>query len=175
MAMNSDELSRLRERVAIRERPYDLEIAPDNQLYEYTDPRNEQATIERWQPVLEKLGIPILGVRDVPDEPVWVMVDGVQWELKRMKTSEYQVPETTFHLIRAAEAANVPFAWWIYGEEQFDRPQFRPIQKQQSRSLRSRFEETYDAVRDTLDPCVIGVIPTAPNRGIWCLLGKWFH
>ena len=27
----------------------------------------------------------------------------------------------------------------------------------------------------SIDPIVIGVIPTAPNRGLWCSLGAWLH
>ena len=160
MSMNYDELARLRE----RERPYDLGISPDHNLFEYTDPRNEEATLVRWQPALKRLHIPILGVRDVPSEPVRVIFEGIEWILSRMGNKTYDVPESVYHTIRSAEAEGVPFAYWLWGEEQFARPTFRPIpEPEPERSTRKR------------DPIVIGVIPTAPNRGIWCLLGKWLH
>ena len=54
--------------VALREEPYGLDLLPDKERVEVSDPRNEAATEARWAPVLERLGIPILGVRDVPSE-----------------------------------------------------------------------------------------------------------
>ncbi len=164
MAMNSDELARLRELVATRERPYNLGIASNKNLYELTDPRNEEATLARWQPVLHRLNIPILGTRDVPSQQVRFSYDGIDWQLSRMGTQTYNVPESVYHRIRAAEAEGVPFAYWLWGEEQFVRPTFQPIPEPTLvRGTRKR------------DPIVIGVILTAPNRGIWCLLGQWLH
>ena len=32
-----------------------------------------------------------------------------------------------------------------------------------------------DWLMRNLDPIVIAVIPTAPNRGLWCSLGAWLH
>ena len=175
MAMDYDELARLRERVISRERPYDLGIVPDNRQFEYTDPRNEEATLARWQPVLERLNILILGVRDVPSEPVRVTVDGIEWLLSRMGNKRYDIPESAYHTIRAAQAAGVPFGYWLWGEEQFDRPEFYP-QKPKNASWKSSLERSWNEWQEKLsDPIVIGVIPTAPNRGIFCLLGKWFH
>ena len=82
-----------------------------------------------------------------------------------MGNREYNVPESVYHRIRAVEAEGVQFAYWLWGEEQFARPNSNLFQKVPVRST----------PQQDLDPIVIGVIPTAPNRGIWCLLGKWFH
>jgi hypothetical protein len=30
-------------------------------------------------------------------------------------------------------------------------------------------------VLGAVDPILIGVIPTGPNRGLWCVLGTWYH
>ena len=30
-------------------------------------------------------------------------------------------------------------------------------------------------VLGVVDPIVIGIIPTGPDEGLWCVLGKWFH
>src|SRR5436190_21350592 len=108
--------------IATRAKPYSLGVVPDREQFEYTDPQNEAATQARWQPVLDRLGIKILGIRDVPTEPVRVNVDGIDWDLKRMGDAEYTVPESVYHRIRAAEAEEVPFAYWLWGEEQFPRP-----------------------------------------------------
>ena len=155
-----------RKPVTTREMPYGLAVVPNRELFEYTDQRNEAATEARWRPVLERLGIVILGIRDVPAQLGRITVDGIEWELELMGNREYNVPSHVYHRIQAAEAAEIPFAYWIWGEEQFTRPKFRPIQE-------TRTEPT--PPQTVLDPIVIGVIPTAPNRGIWCLLGKWFH
>jgi len=151
--------------VATRAKPYGLNVVPDKEMFEYTDPRNEAAVEARWRPALERLGITILGIRDVPPQLGRITVDGVEWELERMGNREYSVPESVYHCIRSAEAEGIQFAYWIWGEEQFTRPKFQPIQEKQP--ARATYQE--------IDPIVIGVIPTAPSRGIWCLLGKWFH
>jgi hypothetical protein len=155
-----------RKPVAARAKPYGLNVVPDSGLFEYTDQRNEAETEARWRPVLEQLGIMILGIRDVPSQLGRITVDGVEWELERMGDREYRIPQSVYHCIRSAEAAGIHFAYWIWGEEQFTRPRFVPIQEEARPVPRTRKE---------IDPIVIGVIPTAPNRGIWCLLGKWFH
>jgi hypothetical protein len=105
-----------------------------------------------------------------------------------MGTGVYDVPESVYHRIRAAEAAGIPFAYWLWGEEQFSRPTFRPVREPlPARAIRLGGEAA--AVLGTLaaplgrlvtvlasiDPIVIGVIPTAPNRGLWCSLGAWLH
>ena len=78
--------------VALREQPYGLDLLPDKERVEYGDPRNEAATEARWAPVLERLGIPILGMRDVPSEAVRLEIDGFEWELVPMGTGVYDVP-----------------------------------------------------------------------------------
>ena len=149
-----------------KEKPYGLGVVPDKELFEYTDPRNEPATEARWRPVLEQLGIVILGIRDVPSQSVRITVDGIDWDVALMDNDiVYDVPPSVYHCIMAAEAKEIPFAYWLWGEEQFARPKFQPIRE--TVPVRS--------VPRKRDPIVIGVIPTAPNRGIWCLLGKWFH
>ena len=156
-----------RQQIVSRVKPYGLGIVPDREQFEYIDPRNEPATEARWRPVLERLGIRILGIRDVPSQPLRIEVDSVDWELRPMGNETYNVPESVYHCIRATEAEGVPFAYWLWGEEQFTRPKFQPVRE--PTPVRSAPRQ-----RDR-DPIVIGVIPTAPNRGIWCLLGKWFH
>ena len=177
-----------RREVALREQPYRLGLLPDKERVEYGDPRNEAATEARWAPALERLGIPTLGVRDVPSEAVRLDLDGITWELAPMGTGVYDVPESVYHRIRAAEAAGIPFAYWLWGEERFSRPAFRPVREPlPARAIRLGGEAA--AVLGTLaaplgrlvtvlasiDPVVIGVIPTAPNRGLWCSLGAWLH
>jgi hypothetical protein len=174
--------------VALREQPYGLDLLPEKERVEYGDPRNEAATEARWAPVLERLGIPILGVRDVPSEAVRLDLDGITWELVPMGSGVYDVPESVYHRIRAAEAAGIPFAYWLWGEERFSRPAFRPVREPlPARAVRLSGEAA--AVLGTLaaplgrlvtalasiDPIVIGVIPTAPHRGLWCSLGAWLH
>jgi hypothetical protein len=65
-------------------------------------------------------------VRDVPANPVRVNVDDVEWEIKVMGAETYQVPLNVYHIILAAEEHNVPFGYYLWGEEQFQRPMFVP-------------------------------------------------
>src|SRR5688572_26164131 len=102
-----------------RERPFGIGFVADASLVEVEDPRNDEATLARWQPVLDRLGIPVVGVRDIPAQPVRFEVRGIEWELTRMETDgrNYAVPQRVLQRIRAAEAAEVPFAYWLWGEE----------------------------------------------------------
>ena len=65
-------------------------------------------------------------MRDVPANPVRVNVDDVEWEIKVMGAETYQVPLNVYHIILAAEEHNVPFGYYLWGEEQFQRPMFVP-------------------------------------------------
>jgi hypothetical protein len=174
--------------LTVRTGGLDMDLLPDKEGVEYRDPRNEAATEARWAPVLERLGIPILGVRDVPAEAVRLDLDGITWELVPMGTDVYDVPESVYHRIRAAEAAGIPFAYWLWGEECFSRPTFRPVREPlPARAIRLGGEAAAAlgtlaaplgrlvTVLARIDPIVIAVIPTAPNRGLWCSLGAWLH
>lgn len=151
--------------VALRQRPYGLGLVPEKEISEYTDPRNEAAIEARWRPVLDRLDIRMLEIRDVVSQPVRINVDGIDWDIAPMGSGPYNVPQTVYHRIRAAEAEGIPFAYWMWGEEKLTRPTFQPI----------REPVPVRSASPKRDPIVIGVIPTAPNRGIWCLLGIWLH
>ena len=112
----------------------------------------------------------MLGIREVPPKSLRLDLDGITWELGPVGSTERQVPAEVFHRWRALEAAGVPFLWWLWGEEQPARPQFRPL-------LQSTPRPASWAVPPVpqRDPIVIGVIPTAPGRGVWVLIGRWFH
>jgi hypothetical protein len=165
------------EQIALSERPYDTALVPNQAIHEYSSARNEAAVRARWEPTLARLGVELLGVRDVPEQPTIVMVDGVKWTLERMRDDTYTVPSDVYHRVRAAEAAGVPFAYFLWGEEQFDRPMFRMADggaggSSSGRGTRPRQPAWFERA---LDPILIAVIPTAPNRGLWCKLGAWFH
>lgn len=154
--------------LARRESPYGLAVLPEKDTFEYTDPRNEAAVEQRWRPICERHGAAILGIRDVPTSRVRVEVNGIAWDLERLGSVERGVPAEVFHRWRALEAEGVPFTDWLWGEEQLQRPQFRP--------LPATRVATWNAPIDSRrDPVVIGVIPTAPGRGLWVLIGRWFH
>jgi hypothetical protein len=139
-------------------RPYGVGLVSDTDIFEYLDPQNAAAVAARWRPRLEQLGARVLGTADVPNQPTRFFLDGIDWEVAPLDPARtYDVPATVFHRVRAAEAAEVPFAYWLWGEEQFARPTFRPVEEPKR------------------DPVLIGVIPTAPNRGIWVCLGVWLH
>lgn len=150
---------------------YGLAILPETNRYEYTDPRNEAAVERRWHPICEQHGAAILGTRDVPTERVRVAVDGLTWELGPLGSAERAIPSTVFHRWRALEAAGVPFLYWLWGDEQPEQPHFRPLADREPWQFRS----SNDWPTRRRDPIVIGVIPTAPSRGLWVLLGRWFH
>jgi hypothetical protein len=157
-------------------RPGSVDVEPNADLFTFTDPRNEEATVRRWSPVLSELGIEVLGVRDVPTHPVRLTVDEVEWEIKLMGNETYQVPVSVYHIILAAEEHNVPFSFYLWGEEQFQRPVFVPSASRPSRTAPSRPREGWaERWNRALDPILIGVIPTAAHRGVWCKLGAWFH
>ena len=55
--------------IALGERPYGYGFVPRHDSFEMSDPRHEAATQARWEPVLTHIGIPVLGVRDLPPLP----------------------------------------------------------------------------------------------------------
>jgi hypothetical protein len=164
-----------KEQLALAESPYGLAVVPEHEIVEYTDLRHEEVRLARWRPVLDRLGIEILGVRDVPSTPTRLTVDGIDWDLVPMGDGVYSVPPSVYYVIRAAEAAGVPFGHWLWGEERFARPSFQQNPGRTVRSGRSNAGLLSAVGRALRDPIVIGVIPTAPGRGMWCLLGRWFH
>lgn len=157
--------------LARRASPYGLAVLPQQEIYEYTDPRNEVAVERRWRPICEQHGAAVIGIRDVPSQMTRLNLDGIDWDLGPLGSAERGVPTEVFHRWRALEAAGVPMMWWLWGEEQPQRPRFRPLTATK-RPLSLRWAEAPDTLRD---PLVIGVIPTAPNRGVWVVLGRWFH
>lgn len=158
-------------KLARRESPYGLAILPEKDQYDYTDPQNETAVQHRWQRLCEQHGAAILGIRDVPTSTMYVRLDGVVWELGPLGTAERAVPAEVFNRWRALEAAGVPFFYWLWGEEQPQRPNFRQLPV----TATPRPDSGNDWFTQRRDPIVIGVIPTAPQRGLWVLLGRWFH
>lgn len=156
--------------LARRASPYSLAVLPDPDTYEYTDPHNEAAVQQRWQRRCEQHGAAVLGIRDVPTSPVWVDLDGVRWLLGPLGDGERWVPAEVFHRWRALEAAEVPFFYWLWGEEQPQRPNLRPLPARGTVATTGLAQPARPR-----DPILIGVIPTAPNRGLWVLIGRWFH
>jgi hypothetical protein len=182
----------LRRKTLASNPPYPgVAVLPDATHFEASDPRNEQATVDRWRPVLERHGATILEVENIPTSGMRVEVDGITWELEPMYPQKtYDVPESVYHRIRALAAEGVPFAWWVWGEEKFSQPNFTPTPAAQPANAPSWSDATTIPLppvqsrpaprpRPTAprqrDPIVVGIIPTGPNRGVWCLLGKWFH
>lgn len=169
--------------LARRASPYGLAVLPEKEVYEYTDPRNEAAIDRRWRPICERHGAAVLGIREVPTSPVRVELDGIPWRLEPLGTTERAVPAEVFHRWRALEAEGVPFLYWLWGEEQPQRPNLRPLPASGAaklgaglvQSARRLLTWSGDMVGFLSDPVVIGVIPTAPGRGLWVLLGRWFH
>jgi hypothetical protein len=168
------------QQIALGERPYGVGLLPDKTLFEFYDPRNEAATQERWHPVLERIGIcdhqgkrgcGILGVRDMISSPTELTVRGQLWRIAPMDlTVPHRVPEYVRHRVLAAEAAGLPFAYWIWGKEVFPPKPTLVTPSQQ----RTQAAPATTSLRRKLDPCLIAIIPTAPNRGIWCSLGEWY-
>lgn len=168
---------------ARQNRPYGLELVTDSDLFEYTDTRNDAATVARWQPVLQQLGIEVLEIADIPSRPILITVDSVEWEVRPLSPDRVeQVPADVYARIQAAKTSGVPFAYWLWGEERFMEPTFTPLPQTQTEPKTDRLlgfgrRKTQD-LQDwwtKVDPILIAVIPTAPNRGVWCKLGAWFH
>ncbi|WIG58315.1 MAG: hypothetical protein OJF49_001060 [Ktedonobacterales bacterium] len=157
--------------IARRASPYGLAVLPERDTYEYTDPCNEAAVEQHWRPICEDHGATVLGIRDVPTTPVRLTLDGIEWELAPFGTAERDVPAVVFNRWRALEGANVPFFYWLWGEEQPLRPKMRPLPE----TTEARPSSWTDRLAPLRDPIVVGVIPTAPGRGLWVLIGKWFH
>jgi hypothetical protein len=156
--------------LARRASAYGLATLPAKDQHEYTDPHNEAVVEHRWRSVCERHGAAVLGVREVPTRTLRLDIDGITWELGPVGSAERQVPQEVFHRWRALEAEGVPFLWWLWGEEQPQRPQFRPLPQATSRP-----DSWQVPAAPQRDPIVIGVIPTAPGRGVWVLIGRWFH
>jgi hypothetical protein len=154
--------------IARRASPYGLAVVPEKDTYEYTDPRHEAAVEQRWRPVCEQLGAAVLGIRDVPTSPIRMELDGIDWELEPFGSAARGVDGETFHRWRALEAKAVPFFYFLWGEEQPQRPKYYALPE-------TRTTSWSEPVTRQRDPLVIGVIPTAPGRGVWILIGRWFH
>jgi hypothetical protein len=143
------------------ERPYGLTVAPTKGRLEASSPESEQAVARRWTAPLERRVAEVLGIRDVPSEPLRFQLRRIKWSLERMTARAHQVPETVYHRIQALEAAGVPFASFLWGEQQFPKPSFTV--------------EPAPPVERKRDPLIIGVISTDVDRGVRCLLGLWLH
>lgn len=159
-----------RSELARRASPYGLAAVPETQHTAPLDEQHERTIQQRWQRTCEEHDADILGIRDVPTRPQLVQLDGIRWELGPLGTDERTVPADVFHRVRALEAAGVPFGYWLWGEELPPRPNLRAVPAAVTRSSAG------SGWRPRLrDPLLIGVIPTAPQRGLWVLLGRWFH
>src|SRR5438309_318476 len=94
--------------IAARNMPFGLPCTTNQTLFEDTDPRNASATLARWQPVVVPLGIPILGIRDVPLQPARMRVAGMDWVMRLMGDEvsglREALPLSVYHRLRAAEA-----------------------------------------------------------------------
>ena len=157
--------------LARRAAPYGLALLPDTHAHEYTDPQNEATVQRKWQRPCEEHGAAILGIRDVPIEPLWVQLDGVNWLLGPFGQTERWAPAWVFHRLRSLQGANVPFQHWLWGEEEPQWPNLRPLPEHGTNRLTSGAAP----LARPRDPILIGVIPTVPNRGLWVLVGRWFH
>src|SRR5947209_1271320 len=90
----------IRARALRKERPLDMSSIPDADSFEWEDPRNERATEERVRRLVGPIGVKVVGIRDVPTEPVRIDLDGVEWELQPMNPDQtYDVPTTVYHRI----------------------------------------------------------------------------
>jgi hypothetical protein len=158
-----------RDELARRGTPYGLATVPETNPAAPIDEQHERAIQQRWQRICERHGAAILGIRDVLTSPREVQLDGIRWELGPLGTDERTVPAEVFHRVRALEAAGVPFGYWLWGEELPQRPNLRPLAEPTPTASGS------DWPSRQRDPLLIGVIPTAPGRGLWVLLGRWFH
>lgn len=155
--------------LARRAAPYGLATMPASKRTALTSEQYERDIQQRWQRACERHGAAILGIRDVPTHPREVQLDGIRWELGPLGTDERAVPADVFHRMRALEAAGVPFGYWLWGEELPQRPHLRPLPEP------THAPSGGNGPSHQRDPLLIGVIPTAPGRGLWVLLGRWFH
>ena len=145
---------------------------------EDTDPRNEELILAHWQPVLKELGIAVLGIRPLLTRPQRLTVDGLAWDIRPMDLHQtYEVPAFVHHRVQAAQEWRVPFTHWYWAEETAPvYPKLRPTP--QRPPVGKRLTEAFRTVKewfDNLDPLLIAVIPTGPDRGIFCCVGKWLH
>lgn len=161
--------------IAHRANPYGLAILPERDHHEYTAPQHEAAVEQRWRPICERHGAAILGIRNLPTDRARLVLDGIPWILEPLGQGERQVPAEVFHRWRALEAESVPFQWWLWGEEQPQRPKFRVLPGSGAAQSTQWAQRSGLATTERRDPVVIGVIPTAPHRGVWVLVGRWFH
>ncbi len=51
------------------------------------EPTSHEAA--RWRPVVERLGIKVLGIFDIPMLPVKASIDNTLWELRRRGNENY--------------------------------------------------------------------------------------
>lgn len=119
-----------------------------------SDPRNMHPLEAKWRPVLDRAGVQLIGVRDIPSRPKRIKAES-EWVVRTLKDNEVcEVPEKTNERIQAVEREGLVIDCWILMEEQ---PPPIPVPD-----------------RD-YDPILVGVINIGKKRGIWCVFGRWFH
>lgn len=127
-------------------------FVPDDGIHEYTRVDLETSAVARWRPILDKHEATIIGVRDLPTSRGRLDINQVTFLVTRAESREYPVPGSVYARIRGLEDFGICFDYWLWAEHKIP------------------FGAGLEA-----NCLLIGVIATAPHRGIWCLLGKWLQ
>lgn len=163
--------------LALKESPFNLKLVTDPTHMEYRKVENEGLVLSRWKPIVEKHGAKVWGIEDIPTKSYVLKIDDINWEIGQMNpTQTYYVPDEVFNRLRALESQGIPFGYWLWGEELLSRnqPSIRPNSELMQQLMVMRLETIRQPQR-LGDPILIGVIPTAPNRGVWVQIGAWLH
>lgn len=139
-------------RVRLTPPPDVRSLQPDAALREYTDPNLETTAVTRVQPVLEKHGAVLIGIREVPLASTRMEINRLHWAVSRHRSDEYRVPPSVYDRVEALDDDGIAFDLWLWAENRI------PF-----------------GVSVNTNCMLIGVITTVPDRGIWCLLGKWLQ
>ena len=149
----------------------------DPSLYEYTDPRNEAAVVTHWAPVLASIGAQVLGVRDVPQRPHQIDLDGIPWTVELLTEGRHRVPASAFERISQASELGIPITYWLRAKEHVPQPTFEPGEPRPAparQPVRRRLAPLRTvALRPQGDPLIYGVIATAPYRGLFAVFAKY--
>lgn len=151
------------------------------EVYEWDDPKNAQSVLANCQKILSPFGVNVLGIRPVPGTTLERHeAGGMSWDIARIVRGTYYLPDSVFSRLEELEQNRIFFKYYIWMEEVTYSPlQGREISlfvpNQESTSL--KFVKIPEPVieKSRIDPILVGVMPTAPNKGVWCIVGKWFH
>jgi hypothetical protein len=162
LAVNSDaiNLQSLTGTPPVIATPFGLKEIQLDDLSEHYTSKYEVAFKAMWVPVLEHRVLEIWDIKNVPIQSIETDIAYnmrlSRWSITPMDTKVvYDVPPSSKERIESLK--DIPFQFFLIAKE------IRVIQDYSRPTLSGSLR----------DPLIIGIIPSAPLRGLYCVLAKW--